>query len=38
MRDLHIIDYQKRVEELESRLKIQQNLYEAVHQDRNMYR
>ena len=38
VRDLQILDYQKHVEELESRLKIQQNLYEAVHQDRNMYR
>ena len=38
VRDLQILDYQKRVEELDSRLKIQQNLYEAVHQDRNMYR
>lgn len=37
MRDMQILDFQKRTDELESRLKIQQNLYEAVHQDRNMY-
>jgi hypothetical protein len=37
MRDITILDFQKRTEELEARLKIQQNLYEAVHQDRNMY-
>ncbi|KAL8610972.1 hypothetical protein ACOMHN_042588 [Nucella lapillus] len=37
VRDLQILDLKKRGEELESRLKIQQNLYEAVHQDRNMY-
>ncbi|XP_076464696.1 cilia- and flagella-associated protein 58-like [Babylonia areolata] len=37
MRDLRILDQKKRGEELECRLKVQQNLYEAVHQDRNTY-
>lgn len=37
MRDMRILDFNKRCEEYETRLKVQQNLYEAVHQDRNMY-
>lgn len=38
VRDLQIMDGKKHVEEVETRLKMQQNLYEAVHADRNHYR
>lgn len=38
VRDLQIMDGKKHVEEVETRLKMQQNLYEAVHADRNNYR
>ncbi|XP_025103607.1 cilia- and flagella-associated protein 58-like [Pomacea canaliculata] len=37
VRDLQIMDGKKHVEEVETRLKMQQNLYEAVHADRNNY-
>ncbi|KAK7471520.1 hypothetical protein BaRGS_00035859 [Batillaria attramentaria] len=37
MRDMQLLDFNKRCEEYDTRLKVQQNLYEAVHQDRNMY-
>lgn len=37
MREMAIIDLQKRITEGEGRLKQQQNLYEAVRADRNLY-
>jgi len=37
MRDARIVDLQKRISEGETRLKQQQNLYEAVRSDRNLY-
>ena len=38
IRDLRILDYLKRTEELETRLKVQKNMYSAMHQERHMYR
>ena len=37
IREMAIIDLQKRIAEGEGRLKQQQNLYEAVRADRNLY-
>ncbi len=37
LREMAIIDLQKRISEGEGRLKQQQNLYEAVRADRNLY-
>ena len=37
LREMAIIDLQKRITEGEGRLKQQQNLYEAVRADRNLY-
>ncbi|CAG9466383.1 unnamed protein product [Pedinophyceae sp. YPF-701] len=37
VRDLAVVDLQKKIAEAESRLKQQQNLYEAVRSDRNLY-
>ena len=37
LREMAIIDLQKRIAEGESKLKQQQNLYEAVRADRNLY-
>ena len=37
LREMAIIDLQKKIVEAEGRLKQQQNLYEAVRSDRNLY-
>jgi hypothetical protein len=37
LREMAIIDLQKRITEGETKLKQQQNLYEAVRADRNLY-
>jgi chromosome segregation ATPase len=37
LREMAIIDLQKKIAEAESKFKQQQNLYEAVRVDRNMY-
>lgn len=36
-KEIEIIDYKKNIAELETKLKQQQNLYEAVRSDRNLY-
>lgn len=37
IREMQIIDYSKKIVESENKLKQQQNLYEAVRSDRNLY-
>ena len=37
MREMQIFDYKKKIAEAETKLKQQQNLYEAVRSDRNLY-
>ena len=37
VREIHIFDYRKKIAESETKLKQQQNLYEAVRSDRNLY-
>ena len=37
LREMAIIDLQKKISEAETKFKQQQNLYEAVRVDRNMY-
>ncbi|KAL3316070.1 hypothetical protein Ciccas_005288 [Cichlidogyrus casuarinus] len=37
MREMQIFDYKKKIAESETKLKQQQNLYEAVRSDRNLY-
>lgn len=37
LREVAILDLQKKISEAESRLKQQQNLYESVRADRNLY-
>jgi len=36
-REMQIFDYKKKIAEAETKLKQQQNLYEAVRSDRNLY-
>ena len=37
VREMQIFDYKKKIAEAETKLKQQQNLYEAVRSDRNLY-
>lgn len=37
VREMSIFDYKKKIAEAETKLKQQQNLYEAVRSDRNLY-
>lgn len=37
VREMQIFDYRKKIAESETKLKQQQNLYEAVRSDRNLY-
>ena len=37
IREMQIFDYKKKIAEAETKLKQQQNLYEAVRSDRNLY-
>lgn len=37
VREMQIFDYKKKIAESETKLKQQQNLYEAVRSDRNLY-
>lgn len=37
IREMQIFDYRKKIAESETKLKQQQNLYEAVRSDRNLY-
>ena len=37
IREMQIFDYKKKIAESETKLKQQQNLYEAVRSDRNLY-
>lgn len=37
VREIQIFDYRKKIAESETKLKQQQNLYEAVRSDRNLY-
>ena len=37
MREMQIFDFKKKIAEAETKLKQQQNLYEAVRSDRNLY-
>lgn len=37
LREMQIFDYKKKIAESETKLKQQQNLYEAVRSDRNLY-
>lgn len=37
MREMQIFDFKKKIAESETKLKQQQNLYEAVRSDRNLY-
>lgn len=37
MREMQIFEYKKKIAEAETKLKQQQNLYEAVRADRNLY-
>ncbi|KPP67638.1 coiled-coil domain-containing protein 147-like [Scleropages formosus] len=37
MREMQVFDYKKKIAEAETKLKQQQNLYEAVRSDRNLY-
>ena len=37
VREMQIFDYRKKIAESETKLKPQQNLYEAVRSDRNLY-
>lgn len=37
IREIQIFDYRKKISESETKLKQQQNLYEAVRSDRNLY-
>ena len=37
MREMQIFDYKKKIAEAETKLKQQENLYEAVRSDRNLY-
>lgn len=37
VREMQIFDYKKQIAESETKLKQQQNLYEAVRSDRNLY-
>lgn len=37
VREMQIFDYKKKIAENETKLKQQQNLYEAVRSDRNLY-
>ena len=37
VREMQIFDYKKTIAEAETKLKQQQNLYEAVRSDRNLY-
>lgn len=37
VKEMQIFDYKKKIAEAETKLKQQQNLYEAVRSDRNLY-
>jgi len=37
VREMQIFDFKKKIAEAETKLKQQQNLYEAVRSDRNLY-